>query len=140
MVRVTGSLPMKSDSSRAQRRRRVRAILRRVRGHGRQRAPRALYTLGPMDTVDALIHARWIIPVEPEGRVLEHHALAVHHGRIVALLSSAEAKRRFRAQETVELPQHALIPGLVNAHTHAAMTLLRGLADDLPLMRWLKEY
>src|SRR5215472_3234047 len=93
-----------------------------------------------MDTVDTLIHARWIIPVEPEGRVLEQHALAVHHGRIVALLPSDEARRRYRASETVELAQHALIPGLVNAHTHAAMTLLRGFADDLPLMRWLKEH
>jgi 5-methylthioadenosine/S-adenosylhomocysteine deaminase len=92
-----------------------------------------------MDTVDALIHARWIIPVEPEGRVLEQHTLAVHHGRITAVLPSDEARRCYQAHETLELPRHALIPGLVNAHTHAAMSLLRGVADDLPLKQWLEE-
>jgi len=93
-----------------------------------------------MEAVDALIHARWIVPVEPEGRVLEHHALAMHRGRIVALLPSGEAHRRFQADEDIMLPRHALIPGLVNAHTHAAMTLLRGVADDLPLMPWLQDH
>src|SRR5579871_1722501 len=93
-----------------------------------------------MQAVDALIHARWIVPVEPLGRVLENHALAMHHGRIVALLPSHEARTRYSAAETVELPQHVLIPGLVNAHTHAAMTLLRGVADDLALKPWLEEH
>lgn len=93
-----------------------------------------------MEPVDALIHARWIIPVEPAGRVLEQHALALRHGRIVALLPYTEARARYAPTETVELPRHALIPGLVNAHTHAAMTLLRGLADDLPLEPWLKQH
>ncbi|HEV7164829.1 MAG TPA: TRZ/ATZ family hydrolase [Gammaproteobacteria bacterium] len=93
-----------------------------------------------MEPVDALIHARWIIPVEPVGRVLERHALVVRHGRIVALLPSDDARTRYAPAESVELPHHVLIPGLVNAHTHAAMTLLRGLADDLPLEPWLKEH
>ena len=93
-----------------------------------------------MDTVDALIHARWIIPVEPEGSVLEHHALAVHHGRIAALLPSEEAKRRYQPGETLDLPRHVIIPGLVNAHTHAAISLLRGVADDLPLRQWLEDH
>lgn len=93
-----------------------------------------------MEPVDALIFARWIIPVEPAGRVLEQHALVLRHGRIVELLPYAEARSRYAPTETVELPRHALIPGLVNAHTHAAMTLLRGLADDLPLEPWLKEH
>jgi 5-methylthioadenosine/S-adenosylhomocysteine deaminase len=93
-----------------------------------------------MQTVETLVHARWIVPVEPAGRVLEHHSLAIDHGRIVALLPTAEAQSRFSATEEVHLPHHALIPGLVNAHTHAAMTLLRGLADDLPLMRWLQDH
>lgn len=93
-----------------------------------------------MEPVDALIHARWIIPVEPIGRVLEQHALALRHGRIVAILPSNEARARYAPTESVELPHHALIPGLVNVHTHAAMTLLRGLADDLPLEPWLKDH
>jgi 5-methylthioadenosine/S-adenosylhomocysteine deaminase len=93
-----------------------------------------------MQTVETLVHARWIVPVEPADRVLEHHALAIAHGRIVALLPSAEAASRFAAVEEIQLPRHALIPGLINAHTHAAMTLLRGLADDLPLMQWLQDH
>jgi len=89
---------------------------------------------------DLLIHARWILPVEPRGRTLEHHALAVTDGRILALLPSHEARAQITAAEVVELPDHALIPGLVNAHTHTPMTLFRGLADDLPLMTWLQEH
>src|SRR3954467_8433813 len=87
-----------------------------------------------------LISARWIVPVEPSGQVLEHHALAVKDGVIEALLPEAEGRLRFPSYELVSLENHALIPGLVNAHTHAAMSLMRGLADDLPLMRWLQEH
>jgi len=90
--------------------------------------------------VDTLIHARWIIPVDPQSSVLEGHSLAIHNGRIEALLPTAEAKEQIDAAETLELPDHVLIPGLINAHTHAAMNLLRGLADDLPLMTWLNEH
>jgi 5-methylthioadenosine/S-adenosylhomocysteine deaminase len=93
-----------------------------------------------MQTVETLVHARWIVPVDPSDRVLENHTLAIAHGHIVALLPSAEAKERFAAVEEISLPRHVLIPGLVNAHTHAAMTLLRGLADDLPLMSWLQDH
>jgi 5-methylthioadenosine/S-adenosylhomocysteine deaminase len=87
-----------------------------------------------------LINARWVVPVEPDGAVLERHAVAVRDGRIEALLPAAEAAQRFADYARVDLPGHALIPGLVNAHTHAAMSLMRGLADDLPLMRWLQEH
>ena len=93
-----------------------------------------------MKSVDTLIHARWVIPVEPAGQILEHHSIVVQGGRIVAVLPSPEAKRQFQAAETIELANHALIPGLVNAHTHAAMSLFRGLADDLPLMDWLQKH
>lgn len=93
-----------------------------------------------METVDTLLQARWIVPVEPEGRVLEQHSLAMRDGRIVDVLPSDAAAERYTAAETVELPNHVLLPGLVNAHTHAAMTLLRGLADDLPLMSWLNDH
>ncbi len=90
--------------------------------------------------IDTLIEARWIIPVEPHGVTLEQHALAIDGGRIVDLLPQQEARRRYRARETVRLSQHILIPGLVNLHTHAAMTLLRGYADDLGLMDWLNQH
>jgi 5-methylthioadenosine/S-adenosylhomocysteine deaminase len=72
--------------------------------------------------------------------VLAEHAVAVRDGRIEAVLPAREALERFDGYEEVALQSHALIPGLVNAHTHAAMSLMRGLADDLPLMRWLQEH
>ncbi|MDD3519217.1 MAG: TRZ/ATZ family hydrolase [Chromatiales bacterium] len=93
-----------------------------------------------METVDTLLNARWVIPVQPDNLILEHHSVAIRRGRIVALLPQAEAATRFNADVSVDLPEHVVIPGLVNAHTHAAMTLLRGLADDLPLMRWLNDH
>jgi 5-methylthioadenosine/S-adenosylhomocysteine deaminase len=89
--------------------------------------------------VDLLIHPEWIIPIEPAGVTLSGHALAVSDGRIVALLPDDEAVRRFRPRQTLDLPGQVVLPGLVNLHTHAAMNLLRGYADDLPLMRWLSE-
>src|SRR6267154_760227 len=93
-----------------------------------------------LQAVDLLISARWVIPVEPAGAVLDDHCVAVAGGRIVAVLPSGEAQQRFEAREHLRLDRHALIPGLVNLHTHAAMTLLRGLADDLPLMAWLRDH
>jgi len=90
--------------------------------------------------VDTLLHARWVIPVEPDLTCLEHTSLALRAGRIVDILPTTVARTRYAATETVELPNHALIPGLVNAHTHAAMSLFRGLADDLPLMDWLTKH
>jgi 5-methylthioadenosine/S-adenosylhomocysteine deaminase len=93
-----------------------------------------------MRPIDTLIHARWVIPVEPDGAVLEHHSVAIQSGRISAILPTHEAREQYLAAESIELPTHALIPGLVNAHTHAAMALFRGLADDLPLMDWLNHH
>ncbi|GAB6066845.1 TRZ/ATZ family hydrolase [Methylothermus subterraneus] len=93
-----------------------------------------------MESIDTLIRAGWIIPVVPQGRLLKDAALAIHKGRIVAVGEREEVQRRFQAKETVDLPDHALIPGLINAHTHAAMSLLRGVADDLPLAEWLNEH
>ncbi len=87
-----------------------------------------------------VVSARWVIPVEPEGAVLEDHAVVVEGSRIAAVLPAAEARARHPGAEHVALARHALLPGLINAHTHAAMTLLRGLADDLPLMTWLREH
>ena len=93
-----------------------------------------------MRDVDTLIEARWVVPVRPFGVELDHHAVAIKDGRIEAITPISEARQQFRAQNVVDLPSHALIPGLVNAHTHAAMSLFRGMADDLPLMEWLNEH
>jgi len=90
--------------------------------------------------IDLIIKARWIIPVVPENRVLEHCALAIDKGRIVALIPNDEAERRFAAAETINLGSHVLIPGLINAHGHAAMSLLRGYTDDQPLHTWLNDH
>jgi 5-methylthioadenosine/S-adenosylhomocysteine deaminase len=89
---------------------------------------------------DTLIIARWVIPVLPRDAVLEQHAVVIANGAIVDVLADGAARERYPAAQVVELPQHALIPGLINLHTHAAMTLMRGFADDLPLMTWLKDH
>lgn len=93
-----------------------------------------------MEEPDLLISPRWVIPVEPHGAVLEDHAVAVGGGRIIGVLPASEAVRRFPSAERIERPTHVLLPGLINAHTHAAMTLFRGLADDLPLQEWLGKH
>lgn len=93
-----------------------------------------------MQTIDTLISAQWVVPVEPAGLVLEDHAVAVHLGKVVEVLPESLAREKFAARRHIALPQHVLIPGLINLHTHAAMTLMRGLADDLPLMTWLSGH
>ena len=93
-----------------------------------------------MQNVDTLIHARWVIPIEPENVVYDYYSLAIHAGKIVDLLPTEPAKQKYHSDNMVELNTHALLAGFVNAHTHAAMTLMRGIADDLPLMDWLQNH
>jgi len=93
-----------------------------------------------MQQIDTLIHARWIIPVEPVSVTFEHHSLVIHEGRIIDLLPTELAKTQYQAATTENLPDHALLPGFINCHTHAAMSLMRGIADDLPLMDWLQNH
>ncbi len=90
--------------------------------------------------VDSVIHARWIIPVEPQSTVYENFSLVVRAGKIIDLLPTTQAQQQYQGNEEHYLTEHALIPGLINCHTHAAMTLLRGIADDLPLMEWLENH
>jgi len=90
--------------------------------------------------IDTVIEAKWIIPIEPSEITLSQHAIAVDKGIIKAILPISEAKLRYKPQQTITLNDHALIPGLINLHTHAAMTLMRGFADDLPLMEWLNKH
>ncbi len=92
------------------------------------------------EACDVLIEAGWVVPVVPHGVVLPDHAVCVAGSEIVAVLPIAEARDRFDAAEIVQRPDAALIPGLVNAHTHNPMTLLRGIADDLPLKVWLQQH
>ncbi|HET7731722.1 MAG TPA: TRZ/ATZ family hydrolase [Usitatibacter sp.] len=92
-----------------------------------------------MQTVDTLICPRHVVPVRPRA-LLEDHAIAVDGGRIVAVLPRDDALARFEARRTLRLEHHVVMPGLVNLHCHAAMTLMRGLADDMPLMSWLRDH
>ena len=89
--------------------------------------------------IDALICPRWTIAVEPDTTVKEALCLAVQGGKILELLPRELALERYAPIQVYERPNHVLMPGLVNAHTHAAMTLMRGFADDLPLKEWLTE-
>ncbi|WP_407297020.1 TRZ/ATZ family hydrolase [Stutzerimonas zhaodongensis] len=93
----------------------------------------------PTEPLDLLLLPTWLVPVEPAGVVLKNHALGVRDGRIVLIAPRDEAEKHV-ANETRDLSGMLLAPGLVNAHGHAAMTLFRGLADDLPLMSWLREH
>ncbi|VVO54133.1 5-methylthioadenosine/S-adenosylhomocysteine deaminase [Pseudomonas fluorescens] len=89
--------------------------------------------------LDLLLLPTWLVPVEPAGVVLKEHALGIRDGRIV-FIGPRAAALKLDAREIRELPDMLLCPGLINAHGHAAMTLFRGLADDLPLMAWLERH
>lgn len=90
--------------------------------------------------VDLIIEARWLCPVIPSNTLLEHQALVIQSGKITDICPILHASEKYQAIETVQLNEHILIPGLINLHTHAAMSLMRGLADDLPLMPWLEQH
>lgn len=89
--------------------------------------------------IDTLIEARWIVPVDPPNKTLTDHTIAIQDGKIIAILPTSDALSRFSPRHHFVLNHHLVIPGLINAHTHAAMTLMRGIADDLPLLEWLRE-
>ena len=91
-----------------------------------------------MTDVELRLDARWVLPITPAG-LLHRHSLLVSAGRIVAIVPTVDADRDYAAREHVALPTHVLMPGLVNAHTHAAMCLMRGVADDVPLKAWLEQ-
>ncbi len=90
-----------------------------------------------MEPIDTLITARWVIPIEPRDSTLTDHAVAVHQGRILAVLPAQAALERFAPRQLIDRPRHVLLPGLVNAHTHAAMALLRGAAESSSFEHWL---
>ena len=88
---------------------------------------------------DLLVSAKWVIPVQPQGAALEDYCVAIKGNKIVAICSQIDAQSAINATEFLHLPNHALIPGLINAHGHCAMALMRGIADDVPLTQWLEE-
>ena len=93
-----------------------------------------------LQRADLRIDPEWIIPIQPAGLTLQAHSVLIRDGRIVALVPRSEADALWRADVVQHLPGQVLMPGLVNLHCHAAMSLMRGLADDLPLMTWLQQH
>lgn len=93
-----------------------------------------------METVDLIIHSRWLVPVDTTHQILEHHSIVIKAGCIVSIIPQQQAKQQYTATTEQNFEQHCLMPGLINNHTHAAMSLFRGLADDLPLMSWLNDH
>ena len=93
-----------------------------------------------MKNIDTILHAKWIIPVDNKHRYLEHHSIAIHEDKILEILPTRLANDKYSAGVNRTYNQHALSPGLINSHTHAAMNLFRGLADDLSLMDWLQNH
>jgi len=90
--------------------------------------------------VDLIIEARWLLPVIPRNQILEHHAVVIHEGCIVDIAPIDAAREQYSAIKTILLNEQVLMPGLINLHAHAGMTLMRGLADDIPLMPWLENH
>jgi len=90
--------------------------------------------------VDLIIEARWLATSVKESPLLENHSVIVQADTILDILPTASARRLYTSAHLVTLDEHVLMPGLINAHTHVAMTLMRGMADDLPLMTWLNEH
>lgn len=93
-----------------------------------------------MEKIDQLIHAKWIVTCEDKNQVLENHAIAVKDGKIHAIVPGKDAEKNYDCLATSTFSSHAIIPGFINTHTHLAMNVFRGLADDLELMDWLNNY
>jgi 5-methylthioadenosine/S-adenosylhomocysteine deaminase len=91
-------------------------------------------------TVSLIIEARWLCPIIPNNTLFEYKAVVIQSGKIIDICAITQASEQYEAKETVQLDEHILIPGLINCHAHAAMSLMRGLADDLPLMPWLEQH
>ena len=93
-----------------------------------------------MQMVDALIHARWVLPIAPHNVILQNHSIALQGDRIAGIAPTHEAAQQWQGRREINLMEHVLMPGLVNAHAHTPSNLFRGLADDLPLMDWLTQH
>jgi 5-methylthioadenosine/S-adenosylhomocysteine deaminase len=95
---------------------------------------------GPVRTVDLVVRGGTVVTVDREHRIIADGAVAVDKGRILSVGTAAEIAAGFRGRDTLDARPGIVIPGLINAHTHAPMVLFRGVADDLKLMDWLQRY
>ncbi len=89
---------------------------------------------------DLIIESRWLATVNANNTVLENHAVIVKNGEIIEILPIIESRQQYTSDSVIFLDDHIIIPGLINLHTHAAMSLMRGVADDTSLMTWLNEH
>ncbi|MCH1551787.1 MAG: hypothetical protein L7T19_11540, partial [Pseudomonadales bacterium] len=92
-----------------------------------------------MNKCDLIVNAAWILPVAPVNTVLTHHSLAISGNVITAIGPKTEIQATYHPQQTINLDNHIVMPGLINAHGHAAMSLLRGAGEDQPLEVWLND-
>ena len=92
------------------------------------------------NNVDLIIQSRWLLPIVPRNSLLENQAIVIKNGVIVDVCAITVASQRYQTKEVLQLDEHVLMPGLINLHAHAGMSLMRGLADDLPLMPWLESH
>lgn len=90
-------------------------------------------------SADLIIEARWLLPIIPRNNLSEHRAVVIQSGKIIDICTFEQATQQYEPKELIQLNEHVLMPGLVNLHAHAAMNLMRGLADDLSLMPWLEQ-
>jgi 5-methylthioadenosine/S-adenosylhomocysteine deaminase len=93
-----------------------------------------------MEVVDYIVHGDYLIPVDEKHNVIEGGAVAVKHNRIVEVGPYLELSKKYKADVLIGGDKKVVLPGLINTHTHAAMVLMRGMADDLPLMQWLEGH
>lgn len=94
----------------------------------------------PVVHVEQMIEARWLVLADADNTLHEFYSVVINHQTIVDVLPTIQARVKYTADQLTKLDEHVLIPGLINAHTHAAMTLMRGIADDQTLMVWLNEH
>src|SRR5664280_1063095 len=92
------------------------------------------------EPADFIWSARYVITMDAQRRVIENGAVAIKGDRILAVGTKSEIDARFQAKQRLDRPDAILAPGLINTHTHAAMSLFRGIADDLKLQDWLEKF
>lgn len=93
-----------------------------------------------MKIVDLIVNARWILPIAPENKILENYALIIKDHKIIDLLAQEKVSDIYQAETVINKDHHVLMPGLINAHTHLAMSYYKGVGSDLPLNQWLSDY
>ena len=92
------------------------------------------------EPADLIVNARYVLTMDGQQHVLENGAVAIRGERIIAIGSRQDIEQRFQSSQHIDRGNAILMPGLINTHTHAAMSLFRGIADDLKLQDWLTNF